>query len=63
VIGRLLDQLPASLANDGITMLEIGGDQGEAIVAAVAEQLPGWTCVVEPDLGGLPRVARIRRAA
>jgi HemK-like putative methylase len=63
VIGRLLDQLPASLANDGVALLEIGGDQGEAIVAAVAEHQPGWTCVVEPDLGGLPRVARIRRVA
>jgi release factor glutamine methyltransferase len=63
VIGRLLDQLPASLAHDGVALLEIGGDQGEAIVAAVAEHVPGWTCVVEPDLGGLPRVARIRRAA
>jgi release factor glutamine methyltransferase len=63
VIGRLLDQLPASLAHDGVAMLEIGGDQGEAIVASVAEHVPGWTCVVEPDLGGLPRVARIRRAA
>jgi len=61
VIGRLLDQLPAALAHDGVTFLEIGGDQGEAIVATVAEHLPGWTCVVEPDLGGLPRVALIRR--
>jgi release factor glutamine methyltransferase len=63
VIGRLLDHLPAVLAHDGIALLEIGGDQGEAIVAAVAEHTPGWTSVVEPDLGGLPRVARIRRAA
>jgi release factor glutamine methyltransferase len=61
VIGRLLDQLPAALAHDGVAFLEIGGDQGEAIVSAVAERLAGWTCVVEPDLGGLPRVALIRR--
>ena len=26
---------------------------------AVAEVLPGWSCRVEPDLAGLPRVARI----
>jgi release factor glutamine methyltransferase len=63
VIGRLLDQLPAALAHDGLALLEIGGDQGEAIVAAVAEHVPGWTCIVEPDLAGLPRVARIRRGA
>ena len=61
LIGRLLDQLPAALAHDGIALLEIGGDQGEAIVAVVAEHLSGWTCIVESDLGGLPRVARIRR--
>jgi release factor glutamine methyltransferase len=61
VIGRFLDRLPAVLADDGLALLEIGGDQGDAIVAAVAEHVPGWTCVVEPDLGGLPRVARIRR--
>ncbi len=61
VIGRLLDQLAVALAHDGAAFLEIGGDQGEAIVAAVAEHLPGWTCVVEPDLGGLPRVARVAR--
>jgi len=61
LIGRLLDQLPAALAHDGVAFLEIGGDQGEAIVSAVAEHAPGWTCVVEPDLGGLPRVALIRR--
>ncbi len=63
VIERLLDQLAAALAHDGVALLEIGGDQGEAIVAAVAEHLPGWTCVVEPDLGGLSRVARVRRGA
>jgi release factor glutamine methyltransferase len=62
VIGRLLDQLPVALAMDGVAFVEIGGDQGEAIVVAVAEHVPGWTCVVDPDLGGLPRVARIRRA-
>lgn len=61
VIERLLARLPEVLAEDGVALLEIGGDQGEAIVAAVANTLPGWTCRVEPDLGGLPRVAAIRR--
>jgi hypothetical protein len=41
--------------------VEIGADQGEAIVARCAEVLPGWGCTVEPDLAGLPRVARIWR--
>ena len=63
VIGRLLDQLPESLADDGVALLEIGGDQGEGMRALAAERLPGWSCEVEPDLGGLPRVAVLRRSA
>ena len=31
--------------------------------ALVAERLPGWSCEIEPDLGGLPRVAIVRRPA
>jgi release factor glutamine methyltransferase len=61
VIRRLLDLLPVVLASDGVALLEIGGDQGQDIVAAVGAHLPGWSCTVETDLGGLPRVARIRR--
>ena len=63
VIARLLDQLPASLARDGAALLEIGGDQGAEIRALVEERLPGWACDVELDLGRLPRVAIVRRAA
>ena len=63
VIGRLLDRLPTTLATGGVAMLEIGADQGEAIAALVAEHLPGWSCAVVPDLGGLPRVARVSRDA
>jgi release factor glutamine methyltransferase len=61
VISRLLEQLPAALADDGVALLEIGADQGEAIVERCRELLPGWSCEVETDLAGLPRVARIRR--
>lgn len=63
VIGRLLDQLPTALAHDGVALLEIGGDQGQAALDLVGERLPGWVCDLEPDLGGLPRVAVIRRSA
>ena len=62
-ISRLLDQLPAALANDGVALLEIGGDQGAEIQALVEQRLPGWACDVELDLGRLPRVAIVRRAA
>jgi release factor glutamine methyltransferase len=56
-IRRLLARLPDALAEGGRAMLEIGGDQGEAVPAAVADALPGWSCRIETDLGGLPRVA------
>jgi release factor glutamine methyltransferase len=62
VIGRLLDQLPAALADDGVALLEIGGDQGQAMLDLAAERLRGWHCDLEPDLGGLPRVAVLRRS-
>lgn len=61
VIGRLLDRLPGALAGDGVAMLEIGADQGGAIVERCAQRLPGWSCSVETDLAGLPRVGRIQR--
>lgn len=63
VIGRLLDALPAALAVDGAAFLEIGADQGDAIVALAAERVPGWACRVETDLAGLPRTAVLRRSA
>ena len=52
VIGRLVDRLPVALAGGGVALLEIGADQGQAIVDRVAERLPGWTCTVETDLAG-----------
>ncbi len=61
IIGRLLERLPGALAEGGVALLEIGADQGEAIVERCAARRPGWTCLVETDLAGLPRVARIQR--
>jgi len=61
VIERLLGRLPDGLAADGVALLEIGADQEDAILALVAAVLPGWSCAVERDLAGLPRVARIAR--
>jgi methylase of polypeptide subunit release factors len=58
----LLDQLPDALTPDGVALLEIGGDQEADLRALVADRLPGWSCEVERDLGGLPRVAVLRRA-
>ena len=61
IIGRLLDGLPDGLAPGGAAFLEIGADQGEAIVELAGERLPGWSCRVETDLAGLPRTAVLRR--
>jgi release factor glutamine methyltransferase len=60
VVRRLLERLgDGALAPDGEALLEIGADQEAAIAAAVTDVLPGWSCRVERDLAGLPRVARI----
>jgi release factor glutamine methyltransferase len=60
VIRRLLERLGGrALAPGGEALLEIGADQEAGIAKAVAEVLPGWSCRVERDLAGLPRVARI----
>jgi release factor glutamine methyltransferase len=62
VIGRLLSRLDDALAPGGQALIEIGADQGDAIVEVVGRDLSGWQCVVELDLAGHPRVARVQRA-
>jgi release factor glutamine methyltransferase len=62
VVRKLLARLEdGALAEDGEALLEIGGDQADGIAELVATRLPRWSCTIERDLGGLPRVARIRR--
>lgn len=63
VIDRLLERLPTALEVGGTALLEIGADHGAAIGAHVVARLPGWTCRVEPDLAGRPRVAILARGA
>jgi release factor glutamine methyltransferase len=61
-IRRLLDTLPAALSENGTALLEIGFNQGEAVAAAVAT-LPGaWSCGIQLDLSGRPRLAHVQRA-
>jgi release factor glutamine methyltransferase len=63
VIRRLLELLPRLLVPDGgVALLEIGADQGASVVDAVDRLLPGWGCLIQPDLAGLPRLARISRS-
>ena len=61
VIDRLLGRLPDALDLEGAALLEIGGDQADEMRALVAGRLPAWSCDIQADLGGLPRVAVIRR--
>jgi release factor glutamine methyltransferase len=61
LIRRLLEALPEALAPAGTALLEIGFDQGPAVEAAVAT-LPGeWTCRIDEDLSGRPRLASVER--
>lgn len=60
---RLIDRLPEALAPGGVALLEIGADQGEAVIAVAGERLPGWVVSIEPDLSGAPRVAVMVRPA
>lgn len=61
VIRRLLTVLPDLLPAKGLALLEIGADQGDAITAAVAEALRGWSTTLHPDLSGQVRVAELQR--
>ena len=63
VIRRLLDQLPSALAPDGVALVEIGADQGDAILGEASVRLPGWPATVTPDLAGRPRLVRLARPA
>jgi release factor glutamine methyltransferase len=62
IVRRLLEALPVALAPDGTVLLEIGFDQGPAIQAAAAAMPGRWTCRVQADLSGLPRLATVERA-
>lgn len=61
VIRALLLRLPEVLADDGVALFEIGGDQGVDAPAAASLAVPGWSAAIENDLGGLPRVLRVSR--
>jgi release factor glutamine methyltransferase len=62
LIRRLLPRVPEVVVPGGTALLEIGGDQGEAVTAVAASALPDWSCTVHPDLSGSARVAQLERA-
>jgi release factor glutamine methyltransferase len=62
-VRRLLEALPSALATTGTALLEIGFNQGMAVAEAVAA-LPGdWSCRIQADLTGRPRLAHVERSA
>jgi release factor glutamine methyltransferase len=61
LVRRLLAELPAVLATDGVALLEIGAEQAEAVREAAATALPGCSIAVHLDLAGRPRVVELAR--
>jgi release factor glutamine methyltransferase len=60
LVRRLVDQLGRVLRPEGIAFLEIGADQGQAVLAEIAQRLPAAAADVLPDLAGFDRVVRIQ---
>jgi release factor glutamine methyltransferase len=63
VVRRLVAALPSALADEGTALLEIGFDQGPVGEALVADLGAEWTCRIQDDLSGKPRLAHIERTA
>jgi release factor glutamine methyltransferase len=61
VISRLLEHLDRAVAPAGSAFLEIGDGQVERLRARVSALLPGWTCALHDDLGGMSRVMELAR--
>ncbi len=61
VVRRLIGQLPARLAADGVALLEVGAGQADA-TRSLVEATPLRSAVtILPDLAGIDRVVRIAR--
>jgi release factor glutamine methyltransferase len=61
VVRQLVAELPSALAPEGTALLEMGFDQGPAVEGLVAV-LPGeWSCRIQRDLSGRPRLAHVER--
>jgi len=62
VVRRLLGALPVALAPMGTALIEIGFKQGPAVEADVAALPDDWSCRIQSDLSGEPRLAHVERA-
>ena len=56
---RLLSQAPAYVRSPGALILEVGYDQGAAVVALARQAFPLGAIAVKKDLAGLDRAAVI----
>ncbi len=63
VIERLVDRLPGVLADDGVALLEIGGDQGDSIVRARGRAAAGLVAATSPAGPRRPAARRPDRRA
>lgn len=62
-IQRLVDQSPSCLLPEGSLLLEVGYDQGDAVVHVLRRRFPGARVQSWRDLGGHVRVVGVRSAA
>lgn len=60
LVRRLLDQTPAVVNANGLILLEIGADQGDAVTRLVTENLKPRSVSVHKDYAGLDRVVKIQ---
>jgi release factor glutamine methyltransferase len=63
LVRRLMSELPAAVAQNGIALFEIGAGQESAVEEHARSVLPGWTVSVHNDLAGLPRVVEFARGS
>jgi len=60
LIRRLLAQVPQTCTSDALILLEIGADQGQAVVDLAKQQLSADAIELVQDYAGLDRIVRIR---
>jgi release factor glutamine methyltransferase len=62
LVRRLMPQLPGRLAAGGVALLEIGAGQLDAVREMASELPEPMEVAAMPDLAGIERVVRLRRA-
>ena len=60
IMRRLLPQAKKRLKSDGCLLVEIGSDQGRALIELARDHFPQASVVVKQDLAGLDRLLMVR---